>query len=233
MDNVSARRRHLLKLVGLGALGPAGLSGLVSTALARGAADAAQGIQSVRGEVRVNGERATRGTLVLPGDRVETGAGSQAVMVIGKDAVLLRAGSNVVFEADDSAPGVLSTIAIASGKVLSVFGKRLGAQPGVQVRTPSGLVGIRGTGVYIEVHEGCSHVCLCYGVAAIRGKGMDTPYVYQSIHHDQPLLLDDRSGTLVISKAHMLPHTDEELILLESLFNREPPFVALGLTGKY
>jgi hypothetical protein len=28
-------------------------------------------------------------------------------------------------------------------------------------------------------------------------------------------------------------HTDDELIMLEKLTGREPPFVAMGLTGKY
>jgi hypothetical protein len=36
-----------------------------------------------------------------------------------------------------------------------------------------------------------------------------------------------------LEKAPIIAHTDEELIMLEKLNGREPPFVAMGLTGRY
>ena len=47
-----------------------------------------------------------------------------------------------------------------------------------------------------------------------------------------PVWLDDSSGIIKVEKAGFVNHNDE-LIMLEKLNGREPPFVALGLTGRY
>ena len=45
--------------------------------------------------------------------------------------------------------------------------------------------------------------------------------------------LDDRGGMMKVEKAGFVNHNDLELIMLEKLNGREPPFVPMGLTGKY
>jgi hypothetical protein len=47
-------------------------------------------------------------------------------------------------------------------------------------------------------------------------------------HHEQPLLLLEGSGTLRAEKGPFRNHTDDELIMLEKLVGREPPFVKDG-----
>ena len=227
----SSRRTSLKQLAALGLLGPAGISGLIQDALAKGDAPAISGINSLSGTATVNGQAAKVGTGVKPGDKVATGKGSVAVVVVGKDAFLLRDSTSVTFEQDRTKPGVLQNVLIATGKMLSVFDKR--AEKGVSIRAANATIGIRGTGCYIEIHEGRTYFCLCYGEASIDGAGMAQSKVIKTVHHESPVWLDDRGGVMKVENAGFVNHNDDELIMLEKLGGREPPFVGMGLTGKY
>jgi hypothetical protein len=50
----------------------------------------------------------------------------------------------------------------------------------------------------------------------------------QTKHHEEPLLIRDDGGIMRIAPAPFLNHTDDELILLESLCGRVPPFTKDG-----
>ena len=227
----STRRLTLKQLAALGLLGPAGLSGLIQEALAKGDLPTVPGINSLTGNATVNNQSAKVGTPVKPGDRVTTAKGSTAVIVVGADAYLLRESTNVIFEERRDAPGVIENVLIATGKVLSVFAKR--TDKGVGIKAQNATIGIRGTGCYIEIHEGRTYFCLCYGEAAVSGMGMAAPKQISTTHHESPVWLDERGGIKKVEKAGFVDHNDNELIMLEKLTGREPPFVKLGLTGRY
>ncbi len=231
MSSTESRRTHLKQLAAVGLLGPAGLCGLIQDVLAKGDLPAVSGINSLSGNASVNGQAAKVGTPVKPGDRVATSSGSYAVVVVGKDAYLLRDRTTVIFEESKSNPGLLDSVLISTGKVLSVFNKR--GDKGVSIKLPNATVGIRGTGCYIEIQEGRSYFCLCYGEASIDGPGMPNAAVIKTTHHENPVWLSDRGGIMKVEKAGFVNHNDDELIMLEKLNGREPPFVALGLTGRY
>lgn len=231
MQTKLSRRTTLIQLAALGLLGPAGISGYIQEALAKGDAPVLSGIQSLTGSAAINGKDAKAGSAVNPGDRVSTGKNSLAVVVVGKDAYLLRDGTNVAFEQSQSKPGVLESVLISTGKVLSVFAKR--SENGVRVRAANATIGIRGTGCYIEVQDTRTYFCLCYGEAAIDGAGMAQSKIIKTTHHESPVWLDDRGGVMKVESAGFVNHNDSELIMLEKLCGREPPFVALGLTGRY
>ncbi len=225
------RRTWLKRITALGLLGPAGISGLIQEAIAKGDIPTISGINTLTGTATVNGKPAQVGTPVKPGDKVATGRASQAVVVVGKDVYMLRENSQVTFEESRDTPGVLANVLIATGKVLSVFNKR--GDKGVSIKLPNATVGIRGTGCYIEIQEGRSYFCLCYGEASIDGPGMPNAAVIKTTHHENPVWLSDRGGIMKVEKAGFVNHNDDELIMLEKLNGREPPFVALGLTGRY
>ena len=211
---------------------------MIQNTLANGDTPVIRGIRSIQGAVTVNGVAAKVGTMVKVGDRISTSAnkGSSAVVVIGNDAYLLREDTTIIFQATKKnmavgAAEVLESLLIASGKVLSVFGKRPPTQP-LMLRAQSATIGIRGTGCYVEVYERRTYFCLCYGEATIDSAGMSTQTI-RTTHHEQPLWIDESGGTTRVEKAAFGNHADAELILLEKLTGREPPFVALGLTGRY
>ena len=231
------RRQTLARLTAMGivgVLGPAGIPGLIQEVLAKGDLPKLSGINSLQGNVTINGVPAKVGMLVKPGDRVATDSakGSFAIVVIDKDAYLLREGTSVTFEDSKDRPGTLAKVLIATGKLLSVFEKRPN-NLGIAIRAQSATIGIRGTGCYIEIHPKRTYFCLCYGEAAIDGAGMDKTKVIKTTHHENPVWLDESGGNMKVENTDFGNHSDDELILLEKLAGRAPPFVAMGLTRKY
>jgi hypothetical protein len=220
----AARRRFIARLAAAGALGAGGLSGFMSRALAKGNLPAIPGVNQLKGTATVNGKPAQVGTPVSPNDTVATGPGSMAVIVIRDDAFLLRDNTTLVF--GDSG-GTLSRILIQTGRVLSVFGKKP-----VLIKAGNATIGIRGTGAYLEVDPAQVYFCLCYGEAGIDGPGMSTKEV-KTTHHEQPLVIAETGGIMGAKPGPFQNHSDDELILLESLVGREPPFVGNYPGKKY
>lgn len=208
-----ARRREVLRM--MGALGAAGVSGWISDALAAG--DVPPGLHRLEGTATVNGKAVQAGAKVNLGDRVATGPNSQAIVVLKGDAFMMR--SQTIIEVKGNNDGVLTGLLIASGKVLSVFAKKP-----VSVKAASATIGIRGTGAYIEVDPAGVYFCLCYGEALVEGPRMSAKLV-KTTHHEQPLLLREDTGILRAEPGPFQNHSDAELILLESLVGREPPFM--------
>lgn len=210
------RRRFIARLAAAGALGAGGLSGFMSRALAKGDFPVTQGIHELKGRATVNGRAAIVGTPVTPRDRIATGPESMALVVVKDDAFLVRA--NTTFEMSESG-GALSRILIQTGRVLSVFGRK----PMV-IKASNATIGIRGTGAYFEVDPAQVYFCLCYGEADLDGPGMAAPKRITTTHHESPLVITDRGGAMAAIPGPVINHTDDELIMLESLVGREPPF---------
>ena len=212
-----ARRRELLRR--FGAAGVAGVSGWIQQVLAAG--DLPPGLHRLDGTATVNGRAATVGSKVVLGDRVATGRASSAVVVLKGDAFLMRADTVVEIKGRD---GLLTDMLISTGKVLSVFAKK---PVGIKAATAS--IGIRGTGAYIEVEPASVYFCLCYGEAVIDGPRMESKLV-KTTHHEQPLIRRDVGGYMRAEPGPFQNHSDDELVLLESLVGRVPPFMK---DGKY
>ncbi|MEO5339330.1 MAG: hypothetical protein H7837_02260 [Magnetococcus sp. MYC-9] len=193
-----------------------------------------QGVHRLEGELRVDGQVAGPETLVRPGNTVTTGAAAQTVLVIGEDAFLLGGKTTVAFHPAPSSPPAPAAAPVASsaavkaqgvmgftlqtGRILSVFAS--GART---LKVPSAVIGVRGTGLFLQVEPERDYVCLCYGQAEIRMN--DDPGMrefLQTRHHESPRFL--AAGT-PIREAPMLNHTDAELTMLEALVGRQPPFV--------
>ena len=202
----------------IAAFGAAGASGLIAEALAKG--DVPPGVAKLDGSATVNGRDAKVGTPVNLGDKVATAKSSQAVIVVGSDAFLLR--SNTIIEVGGS-QGVLSSMLVSAGQVLSVFSKKP-----VAIKAQTASIGIRGTGAYLEVHPSSVYFCLCYGEALVEGPGMASAREVKTTHHETPLLLRDDGGIMKVEPGPFQNHSDAELIMLESLVGREPPFMKDG-----
>jgi hypothetical protein len=222
-------RRHLLKLLAVGALGPAGIAGLIQATLANAATPVPTGIRSARGKVLVNGKAAAPGTAVRAGDTVTTGRGAEAIYVIGQDAFLQRDESKVSFGADASA----QLMRVVTGKILSVFGK---GERKITVSTAT--IGIRGTACYIEDSpartgrrqtanaRARTYFCLCYGSVELTPTAApEQRTTYATEYHDHPLMIyDDPGMASLMTAAPVENHTDIELTMLEALVDRLPPF---------
>lgn len=198
-------------------LGAAGASGYLAEVLAAG--DAPPSLHRLDGTGSINGRPARAGAQVSLGDKVSTGPKSSAVVVLKGDAFLLR--SDTTIEVGGSG-GALSSLTIATGKVLSVFSKKP-----VAVKAGTATIGIRGTGAYIEVDPGSVYFCLCYGEAVLSGPNMPDK-VIETRHHETPLRITTSGDVMRIAPGGFVNHADEELVMLEALVGREPPFMKGG-----
>ena len=184
------------------------------------AADAVQkGVARVRGEATVAGRPAKRGMEVKPDDVVTTGRDGQLVFVVGRDAFLARSNSRI--ELSGAAVAAVSALRIVSGALLSVF------EPGGgrRIQTSTATIGIRGTGIYVEVEKMRTYACTCYGEAELTP--VDEPKEAETVrttHHDQPRYIYAKGMPRMIETAPVINHTDSELTLLESLVGRKVPF---------
>jgi hypothetical protein len=216
-------RRDWLKRAAAGGAVLAVAMARLRQALAMGSVEA--GIARVRGDVHVNGTVARPGMEVKPGDVVVTGRDAELVVVIGRDAFLVRANSRVEFSGE-VARLAIAALRVVTGAVLSVFG------PGdrKRIHTATASIGIRGTGIYVEVAQNRTYACTCYGEAELTP--VDDPQAAETVrttHHDQPRYIYPKGMPRMIERAPVINHTDAELVLLESLVGRKPPFTG----GKY
>ncbi|MBE0622331.1 MAG: hypothetical protein IH605_17210 [Burkholderiales bacterium] len=218
-DTITLRRREWLKraLAG-GAIAPLLLRDVLAASKQPG------GVVMGKGQVLINGRVATMGAMVAPGDSVVTAAGGLAVFVVGKDAFLLRENS----ELHTAGSGILiASLRLVTGKLLSVFGRGKRS-----ISTATATIGIRGTGIYIEAEAERTYVCTCYGVVDLQASNMPAAKeTVSTTHHDAPRYIYAH-GEMPIKMIEVAPvknHSDAELIMLEALVGREPPFVGLGM----
>ena len=209
-------RRTLLKVLAAAGLAPA----LIRTALGNGHNPLQAGLRRASGPVFINDAPAREGMTIQPGDRVVTGAGAEAVYVIGQDAFLQRADTRVEFPMDGAA-----FFRLLSGRLLSVFGK---GEKKLIVSTAT--IGIRGTGCYLETGSESCYFCLCYGEAeVIPNAAPEARVLIHTSHHDHPINIFRNMDTpTAMADAKVINHSDAELTLLEALVGRRPPF-----SGKY
>jgi hypothetical protein len=202
------KRRVLLK-------GAAALF-LVRDALAQGRLE--KGVYRLQGEVQVNGAPAQRGAELRAGDTVRAQRGSEIVFVSARDAFMVRENTEVSL--------VANGLRIVTGAVLSVFasGERK------EIRTPTANIGIRGTGIYIEVDPSRTYACTCYGETVLApASDPSAAETVRTSHHESPRYIMPAGSPQMLMQAPVLNHTDAELILLESLVGRQPPFIGTGV----
>ena len=222
------RRRLLMEALSAGLIA-AGLPG--GNALAQGVfgnrpakLPPAQSIYRIAGTTSVNGTAATLQTPVRPGDTVETGKDSEMVFVVGGHSMILRSETRLVIEKDrnEGASLLIAGLRLLTGKLLSVS-----RNSRTQVTTATATIGIRGTGWYAESDPEQTYFCTCYGTADIAASNdPESKETVVSRHHDRPLyILGKSAAAKAVRSAPFINHTDQELMLIETLVGRTPPFV--------
>ena len=222
-DIDESRRQFLLYLLASGTL--VSIAGCSTGSLTSLPTELPPGrsIHKLTGDVRVNGIAATIATAINPGDVVETFDKSFVIFVVEKDAIILRSNSKMTLPGRSAASGVVSTaFALERGKALSVLASRR-----TDISTPNAVIGVRGTGVYVESEPDRSYVCVCYGTSDLTTP--DNPGISETIvseHHSAPrYILADKSASQRIVPAPFKNHDDQELLLIETLVGRTTPYV--------
>lgn len=211
-------RRAWLRRAATSAAALAAAMGHLRHALAMGAVP--PGVYRARGDVRINDKPAQKGMELKPGDVVTTGRNAELVVVVGKDAFLMRGDSRVEYSGD-ATKLIVSGLRVVTGALLSVFEP---AKPKT-IRTATTTIGIRGTAVYVEIEDKRDYVCTCYGEAQL--VPVDDPKQMETVrtqHHDEPRFIYRKGMPSLLEKAPIFNHTDAELIMLEELVGRTTPF---------
>jgi FecR protein len=224
-DSEDPRRRLLLQALAAGFFS----GGVIDPVIAQIFGDrpaklpAGRSIYRVTGQATVDGKVATVDTKILGGATLETGRNSELVYAVGDSAFVMRGESKVIFQAAQPDSTILSGLRMLSGRLLSVFAS---GRP-LQLQTKTATIGIRGTGVYLEADPEQTYFCTCYGVADVQAN--DDPQSKDTVaakHHEKPLyILSGASAGKNIRNAPFVNHTDQELMMIETLVGRQPPFI--------
>ena len=227
MDKLNEKRRDfIIRALGYGifATGAAGFS-LPVSAMSRMIEPLPPGksIYQFNGEVKIDGHSATLETSISNKSVIETGADSNIIFVVGKDAFILRSHGKLEMQGDKS---IVTGLRLVTGKLLSVFGKRL-PEERLGITTVVAYIGIRGTGIYLESEPNKTYVCTCYGTTEISSiLDKSSKEIVITEHHDSPrYILANAEVGKAIREAPVINHTDIELELIESLVGRSVPFV--------
>lgn len=192
---------------------------------------AGRSVYHVSGHAWVNGNRIDESTRIGPSDTIKTAIGSKLVFAVGTHAMLLRGGSHLVLQADEKNTAespLIGLLRLFSGALLSVSRRK-----GMSIVTPNVTIGVRGTGVYLETGPEKTYFCDCYGDVDVSATHDATSTdTVSSKHHDRPLyIFNDAPAGKHIRNVHdteFAPrrpnHSDNELIMLEALVGRTPPF---------
>jgi len=219
------RRRLLVKLLSTGAL--------ATWMPARALADILGGrpeklppdrsIYRLSGPVTVNGVAATLSTRIGPTDTIETGKGAEIVFVVADNAYMLRESSTLNLARQSQGNVISDVLRLLTGKLLAVFPQGKAHR----LQTVTSTVGIRGTGVYVESDPEQTYFCTCYGTTDVTANNdPQSTKTVQSRHHDEPLyILAKAAQGKSIRRAPFINHTDQELMLIETLVGRQPPFI--------
>lgn len=209
-----ARRNFLLGGVALAA----GLAAPVGWAQGKGGPS----VRTLRGLVRVNGERATNSVAIKAGDTVATGADGRISFVMGGDAFFLRENSDLKLEPSSTGNGVLTSLRMLTGALGAVFNKRSSGQ--VSLHTPTVTAGIRGTGCYTEVRDEGVYFCTCFGAIDLSSQNGGQQELVISSHHDARQIMRDPRDGKTIMMSTFGQHTDREMDALERLVGRRAPW---------
>ena len=220
-------RRWLVKALGLGMLAgvlPQTASGQSAFGSRPDKLPKGRSIYRAVGDFSLNGKPADPSAQIKPGDTIRTGKGAELIFAVGGQAMIVREDSELSIEGIvDAVKGpILGALRLFTGKLLMVS-----RDTNMSIKTPTATIGIRGTGWYAEADPERTYFCTCYGkteVSAVEDPNARETVVSQ--HHDRPLyVLAKPSGGKSILSAPFINHTDQELMLIEALVGREPPFV--------
>jgi hypothetical protein len=177
-------------------------------------------IRSLRGLVRVNGERVNGNAPVRIGDTIATGADGRVSFVVGSDAFFLRENSELKIES--SGGGVIDSLRMLTGALGSVFGRRASGQ--LTLHTPTATAGIRGTGCYTEVRDAAVYFCTCFGAIQLTSLNGGQQELVVSSHHDPREIRRDTTDNMMVTPSTFGMHTDQEMDALERLVGRRAPW---------
>lgn len=173
-------------------------------------------IQNLTGRVYINNRPAGSESVIAAGDSIVVSQDGNLTFSLGADAYRLRGGT--ALQLPDSDGFLTQGLRLLTGGLLAVFGR---GEPRRLV-TNTATIGIRGTGVYLDVSPLQSYFCTCYGETELAAGGHSE--IIRATHHNAHIIDFDMSGAMSMAATEVRDHSDEELRELEALVGRVPDF---------
>ena len=183
-----------------------------------------QSIYRIKGEVTVDGKEATLDTRINSNATIRTGKDSEVIFVAGGHSMLVRENGVLVMKGrEDEGAGsfLVSALRLLQGKLLAVS-----RHQNYSIGTPTATIGIRGTGVYVEAEPDLTYLCTCYGKSNVMARhDIHSRKTLVTTHHNNPIYIAKKGAEgRLIRSAGFRAHTDEELLLIETLVGRTTPY---------
>lgn len=171
------------------------------------------------------GKKLSPPSVILPpvrlaqvGERISTQNTPLVVLVGNRDALWLRPHTSIELLGEQ----VLQEVRVLAGQLLAVFGS--GEK---YITSENAVAGIRGTAVFWALRDdGQTYCCLCYGEIELNNRKGNS--LLLAAQHHQARFIPARATEPGVGwrYAPFWGHQDEELVLLEQLCGRKPPFIA-------
>jgi hypothetical protein len=166
----------------------------------------------IKGNVYINGIKANKNTKIHLGDLIKVGKKSKISFNIGKDAFMSKNGSTFSIKKGNKK----RVLNLVKGRVLAVFKK--GSK--YTLKTSNMTAGIRGTGIYANIHGDKTYFCTCYGETEFTSKKEHKSL--KAVHHNM-VWVNHKDGSTSMNMT-MDGHSDNELRELEKMVSRKPAF---------
>lgn len=143
----------------------------------------------------------------------------QTIFTVGEDAFLADANFEAEIALDDE--GVLSQLTILSGQVLAALKPRTNKQ--TTLLMPNSTASIRGTGFYanVDLLDTHDYICCCYGHILFQNASNGDGQQLKNSYHNATAI-DEKGNFYAPAIDYPYGHYDDELVLLESLVDRQP-----------
>jgi len=178
-------------------------------------------IHELEGDVFINKNIASQSSTIQSGDRLSVAYGGRLVFSMGEDTYLLQEGSSLEVVSHNNV--TVSGLRLLTGGLLSVFGKR---ETATKIYTRTAVIGIRGTGVYLNSQPEKLYFCTCYGKTDLHLGHQHTEHNQhiESTHHQAFDITGKTENTMTMNATQVVGHTDDDLRLLEHYSGRKPLF---------
>ena len=196
-------------------------------------------IESVKGTAKIKRAgmphftTARKNMLVHPGDEIQTGHLSKAVLTIETAAVNgLGPNTHVTVDRIEAAPDMKSVkvkIGLPRGKLWSEVGKLKTKDSTFEIETPSAVTGVRGTVFRVDVTEATSEsmISVIEGEVAVNSKDVDAPEVV--LTKDKAIVVERGKAPRKLNAIELLRHIKE--VIEEWVMESEYFSTATALAG--
>jgi hypothetical protein len=164
----------------------------------------------VDGEVTANGRVVDTGDLLTGAQVIKTGKKS-LVEVVFADRNVFRVGASSVVKIDFSQSR--KTVSLDKGEFTSVLKKlaQLTGDSSFVLKTPTVNAGVRGTSFHVTTDGTNSYFCTCNGSVDL-DDGTPADFVaLTNAHHGARVYTRQSDGSVVVTKAGLIGHTDANL----------------------